>query len=101
MNGTADDLAHEAFHRPTDAAMLPGQRRQRAARPLDYDVTVGFHVCKGTEMFVHQLAGFQGAGSETSPDPHSAGQYFSEPPAGFPKQCLQLIGWQSLSKDVD
>ena len=52
-------------------------------------------------MFVHQLAGFEDTRPETSSKPLSPSQFMSEPLAGLSKQCLKLISWESLGKDVD
>ena len=80
--------------------MLSGQRGQRTARALDRDLTVGFDLRERAEMFVHQLAGFEDARPETTSEPFSLSQFMREPLAGFSKQRLQLIGWQSFSKDI-
>lgn len=100
-DGNSNNFGDETFHRQADTSMLSRQRGQRTAHALDQDLTVGLHLRKRAKMFVHQLAGFEDARLETSSKPFSPSQFMSETLARFSKECLQLIGWQSLCKDID
>ena len=91
-DGNPHNLADEAFHGETHAPMLSGQHGQRTARAVDPNLAVGFHARERSEMFIHQLAGFEDARPETTSGPFSSSQVMSEPLAGFSKQRLELIG---------